>query len=386
MAGFGGLGALFANLLQPAGMAAAGGTQGVVEGNEEARKLAIENLRQQLLAGQLDLQRMQMTQGKVMDVGGRLVQVAPNGQVTVLPMPPGPLSPVQEAQIGLSKARTKESEARVKEIETRGVGKGSIPAEHIRLFEDWQATHPGGSYLDFYKENIKPPHAAGEPKSLESLITAANDPRLPKEERERAAQAAKAIEGTRTRIQAAGAGVREDAAIRREERAEARTIAKEQRKVDSHLGPMNVAINQMESVLPALQAKGFLPNDVGWYEQARALYIQKKNRNDPDWVKWITNQGALIGIDRSVYNDMGRGGQMMYSAVKEFSEHPPTMEAARAAFAQWREAIAAQKGQGAGVGGGGQRRVRVRDPKTKREGWATLGPGESLPAGLEEVK
>lgn len=358
MAGFGGFGALLANLLQPAGMAAAGGTQGVVEGNEEARKIAIENLRQQLLQGQLglqqgqlDLQRMQMTQGKVMDVGGRLVQVAPNGQVTPLPIPPGPLSPVQEAQIGQYKARTKESEARTKEIETRGVGKGSIPAEHIRLFEDWQQKNPGGSYLDFYKSEIKPPHtSSSEPKSFEGWESIAADPSRPKEERDRARAIANSIKSGKIEIAGTEAKTRaeigENVRIRTEERQDEKKKAADLEKRQHALARTRTMLNQMDALVPGMAKKGFLmssasPSAYAMAEARRSPRVPFLGRpGDPTLDAWNTHESTMVSVARDL-GDLGPRAQSAFRGVQNIIAKPTTPAGAKAAIQQLRDAVEA---------------------------------------------
>jgi len=91
---------------------------------------------------------------------------------------------------------------------------------------------------------------------------------------------------------------------------------------------MSGVLTDMDGLVDRLDKKGLLPKGTGLLASGAGWANRKMDPNDEDWRQWMALQGAMVGYERTVYNDKGARALATYKSLLDFVENPPTAQGA----------------------------------------------------------
>lgn len=372
------LSSLIGGLTTTGAQGAQGAFQGTIEGQGLRQKMDAEQqamaARQRLLQSQdiedqLKLLKMvgqqrAMNQPSLIPIGGGHVIVQyPDGRWSLERAPQPPPAPLSEVDQATAEYRRAQAEKLRAEIPTLGQPKPKEPphlsAETQLAYDAWRARpeNQGKDFLAFQESQKllgrEPPRPQPGPASLDALLAKAHDPTVDPAERARAKQQADAIIAAREQIARASA----------ESRQEVKTAAQEEKDRKSLAGTETL-LNQLESLLPDMEQKGFLARNASMaeYNRARAkrsaLIPFYGEPADPTLVAWKLHEGTMVRILRDL-GDIGPRAIAAFESAINVLKNPTTRAGAQLAFDQLREAVRSQR---SGVVGG----LTLPEPKPPR--------------------
>ena len=93
---------------------------------------------------------------------------------------------------------------------------------------------------------------------------------------------------------------------------------------------MRSVLKDMDTLVDALERKSLLPKATDLVSSLTARKNRMLTPEDPDLRQWSALQGAMVGYERTVYNDKGGRALAVYKSLLEFVDKPPTAEGAHA--------------------------------------------------------
>ena len=97
-------------------------------------------------------------------------------------------------------------------------------------------------------------------------------------------------------------------------------------------------MDQLDGLIPKLEAKGFLASGDGRIPIERARLARFWKPGDEDYGAWKAHAGTMVAIQRQL-GDIGPRAMAAFQSAVDIVEHPTTAAAARKAIGQLREAL-----------------------------------------------
>lgn len=119
---------------------------------------------------------------------------------------------------------------------------------------------------------------------------------------------------------------------------EPKMTAAQNKARDQLIGTNNV-LNEIQALIPEMDAKGFLAQSSGKIAQERAAFNRWRNAADPTLAKWKSLQGSIVGFDRAVFNDIGARIRSAFEGSLELFDKPYTAEGLRDAIAGYQRIL-----------------------------------------------
>lgn len=151
------------------------------------------------------------------------------------------------------------------------------------------------------------------------------------------------------REEARKSGVSVDRYIQQLDAREAARDAALQKKASTGFAVANTALNQLEAMIPAMAAGGFLSSNEG----ALAYRVAQAKRStipgigspgDPTLTAWNQHSGTMVSILRSL-GDIGPRAMAAYAKAQELVDKPQSVAGMRMGIAQLREMLKAAQTQ-----------------------------------------